>query len=248
MKYSTIFNQAQTLEELIQTACVEINDGFPVYWDLHDKTERIFLNWYEDKTNGHETNNGTIAFWFNGHLYVTRYTRIGMSMVVNGTHHRRSMYVPFSNGDVPDGEADFNRWDTICRNARFEHMNEYADDAAERAEKIGLKEIPQEILDKCFKLGYGEYLPLEGDVGFAHPFMHYFDCTAEWYFGRYVIANGVINFVAHDGMTYFSKNPQMITILKEHGYTPGDEIMHVQMAHGERFENAFVQSQWVATA
>ena len=241
--YSTIFNTSHNIEELIQKACLEVNDGMPTYWSIQDKEEKILHRWYEDKSNGYDCNNSTIAFWYNGHLYVTRYTRVG-ARIIASVVSKVSMYVPFSNGEVPSNREDFNRWETIRRNSKFEHMNEYADDAAEYAKKIRLQEIPREILDKCFKVDTEEYLPLEGE-GYAHPFMSFFDCTAEWYFGKYVIANGVINFVAHDGMTYFSRNPEILGILKEAGYTPGGEIMKVQMAHGERFQNPNVQREWM---
>ena len=105
-----------SMDALIERRVIRIYSGmivvFPRLFPEGDITVSKIVSKFP---NCYAMKNSTIAFVYNGELYVAPYTHHTMSILKNNNLKEASFYVPFSNGEYPDLEKA--KWDRLCKEA-----------------------------------------------------------------------------------------------------------------------------------
>ena len=236
------FQTARNMSDLITNCSLRLDSGLIVYWPWENTHKEFKHVWYDDQSDGYDVSGNVIAYWYNGVLYATINTTASIR-ILETVMKRRTMYVPFSMGDYPAEDSYFEKWRAIEYNAKVEQNNEFALEAAKKAREMNLHAICNGLLSRCMKVPE-DALPLIPEGKTLHRFMEHFDSAYTLYFGKYVEENGVINFVYVDGQTYVTKCQEVKEALEKAGFTRGEGLMTVQLAHGERFKSFYYQNLW----
>lgn len=109
----------QNLKQLKRNS-IHARTGMPVRWPNQKRPGSLDVNKIvRGKESEHKfaQNNGIIAYVCDGKLYVTPYTHDAVLTLEEAGFVRTSnLYVPFSNGDLPQ-EGALNKWEHLIRRA-----------------------------------------------------------------------------------------------------------------------------------
>lgn len=188
------------------------------------------------------TNNSTICYCYKNQMFVMPYIRRAFD-VIRRELSQDHFYVPFSNGDYPDGMLS--RWRALREKAKVSYEEDFIEDCQTYSKKIGLKQLPEEVLAKCYKI------PKEGVVVKRFNYVEItspainsrsFDCIAADRIGKFCTNNGRVVFVNNDGSTYVAKGYRVTEILKEHGFS--ESGLFVPFSNCEVIEDPSEQAVW----
>ena len=235
-------------EELKLTGSVKVSNDTKVLFPREQRLEKLDVSelMRPEFACTYDTNNSTIVF-VDIHMvvYVTPYTREAIKTLQGEGFTRKSMYVPFSNGDVPY-EENF-RWIAL-RNAALEsYKKDYENDCREWADQHGIGEISEQLLKCCFRIPEkgvqvkhlyfdDTYYPLTNELCL--------DCIGVDLIGKFCVNNGVVVFVYRDGHTYVCRNSDVLRSLREAGYRESD--LFVPFSNGEQIVDSFYRKQFEA--
>lgn len=236
------------MERLMENS-IKVLDGTLAFWPFYNKSERISVSWITEKDEKkYWTNNGTTAFIHMGFLFVTPWTRqVEQTLEENG-FRESSIYVPFSNGDYPLHEND--KWVALKEaQERTAHEN-FRKDCLEMADKLGIGELPPEIMDKAFLIPYSgikvHYLVGGESTQYPHTNGYFLDMCSEMLFCHYCCNNGKVVFVYRDGNTYVAWGYEIINDLERAGFKRTD--MFVPFSNGETILDPVLQRIWQSKA
>ncbi len=187
-------------------------------------------------------NNSTVAFIVERVMYVTPYTR-GAYKAIREACREASFFVPFSNGDYPKQAQ--NRWYQLLAAARQTRESEFVDDCKHWCDEHGIGELPNEVLNKCFKIpAEGVDITFHGCGDHTAPLINSacLDSTVVDRLGKFCKNNGRVVFVYRDSSTYVCKGYGIIAILEENGYTEGG--LYVPFSNGETINSPWLRSKW----
>ena len=105
----------ETLTQL-KNAAIVLTHPIKVRWPQFNKEEILTIDTTDLVNNTYNTNNGTLAFFTDGALYVIPWCKMFAEILVENGFTRRGMYVPFSNWDYP--VAWESKWNDLKRTAK----------------------------------------------------------------------------------------------------------------------------------
>lgn len=105
----------ETLTEL-KNAAIVLTHPIKVKWPQFNKEEILTIDTTNLVDKTYETNNGTVAFFTDGALYVIPFSNKFMDILRENGFTRKGMYVPFSNWDYP--VAWESEWNDLKRIAK----------------------------------------------------------------------------------------------------------------------------------
>ena len=232
------------LQELKEKSICIHGGRITVCWPQYNEEENLDLSDMQSKFNGaFSTNNSTICYIINNEIFVTPYTRESMKTLSEAGLAEDYFYVPFSNWDYPKYEKE--KWENLRAWARESYRRDYETDSAEWCDEHGIKELDDEILERCFRI------PRVG-VHVKHVYfetIHYpacgescVDSTVINKLGKFCSNNGRVVFIYRDGHTYVAKGYKIIDHLREAGYKEGS--LFVPFSNGERIVDPILADQW----
>lgn len=105
----------ETLAQLKEAAII-LTHPIKVKWPQFGKEEILTIDTSNLVDRTYAMNNGTLAFFSDGALYVIPYSKQFMDILLENGFTQRGMYVPFSNWDYP--VAWESKWNELKRIAK----------------------------------------------------------------------------------------------------------------------------------
>ena len=221
---------------------LRITEGMIAVFPYGDKCQ-IRVQENLPKFNGSfGANNSTVVFFWENEMYVMPYIRKAFD-VISKNLKRDYIYVPFSNGDYP--EAYQEKWKQLRLKAKKYAEEDFLEDCQEQAKKIGLRQLPEDVLTRCYKIpNEGIMVRRFNYIEITSPAINSrnFDCIAAERIGKFCTNNGRVVFVNSDGSTYVAKGYKVTEILKEYGFT--ESGLFVPFSNCEVIENPVERAVW----
>ena len=105
----------QQLKQLKRKKSLHIPDGLSVRWRRQNPGHLNVPQIIKGREGEFTQNNGVIAYVHEGELYVTPYCREAVRALKEaGLTKTGNLFVPFSNGDVPQSPVVREKWDKLC--------------------------------------------------------------------------------------------------------------------------------------
>ncbi len=232
------------VEELKKRSFV-IDHPMMIYWpQRHEQV--IFKSEYDlDCENGYDTNNGTVAFCTDGTLYVCPYVMGTMKALLEGGFSRKSMYVPFSNGDYPVKGKEY--WEQLKKEADEERERELIKDCENFSDSHGFLPIDEKFFESCIEIpekGIAVRHWNWGEDTYYPQVQGYFDVWAASKIGCYDINNGTCIFVYRNGKTYVTRNYETMKALWAAGYVR--KSFFVPFSNGEEILDPEYAQKWAS--
>lgn len=228
------------IKELINDS-VQVYPGMIAVWPQYNTEEAI--NFDVATFNGsYASNNGTLAFVVDNHLYVTPSTR--RAYVALSDFSQKDFYVPFSNGDYPKSEQY--HWSQL--RAMQERLSKecFVQDCIDYCDKHYIGTLDENILARCFELpDSGVHVKHLYYENWIYPIFagHYFDCGhLPQMLGTFCSNNGRVVFIYRDGRTFVTKGYKIIEDLIAAGYKEGS--LFVPFSNGEEIQDAAMKMRW----
>ncbi len=232
----------------MKEGAVRVYNGMIVVYPWCSTEDVLDISELAPKFNGcYATNNSTVCFVTDGEIFVTPYTRLGISSLCSAGFRKEHFYVPFSNGDYP--KAEQSKWNSLREKARQSYEADFVSDCEAYCDKRHIGPISEEALANCFEMP-------ENGVWVKHPYFedyYYpiikstcFDCTAASSIGRFCTNNGTLVFVYRDGKTYVTKDYKILEELRAAGYTKSN--LFVPFSNGEQIQDGVLRERWESIA
>jgi hypothetical protein len=233
------------IDQNILNLCMKVN-GVKTYHPLFEVTSERGLQGDLNCIGKYCWNNGKVAFVTrDGSYYVTPYCfDVAEYLRANG-YVEGSLFVPFSNGDVPEDETLRAEWKNLVDGARALHderdAQERANKCAEYTRQKGLEELPEEVYGMCLQIPKeGLAYSLWGQEGRCYPVDDY---QLKEVLGTYCQNNGRVVFVDDKGNTYVTPFCEEIRdALSASRYREGS--IYVPLSNGEELLDPTVNAQW----
>ena len=235
------------LENLKKEGAIRVYTGMTVVWPQFGSVESLNVSELAPKFNGrYATNNSTACFVTEeGEVYAMPYTRSAMSTLRAAGFCDDYFYVPFSNGDYPQAEAQ--KWNHLRERARQSYRDDFVSDCKEYCDKHYIGSLSDETLANCFAI------PVTG-VPVKHLYYEEtvypatnstcLDCTVVDRLGTFCTNNGRVVFIYRDGTTYVTKGYWILSELRAAGYREAG--IFVPFSNGEVIQDPYLKSQWDA--
>ena len=233
------------IDQNILKLCMRVN-GVKTYHTLFEVTSERGLQGDPSCIGKYCWNNGKVAFVTrDGSYYVTPYCfDVADYLRANG-YVEGSVFVPFSNGDVPEDENLRAEWRTLVEGARALHDERTAEErrnkCAEYARQKGLEDLPEEVYGMCLQipkegLEYSNW----GQKGKCYPVEDY---QLKETLGTYCQNNGRVVFVDDKGNTYVTPFCEEIRdALSASRYREGS--IYVPLSNGEELLDPTLNARW----
>ena len=233
------------IDQNILKLCMKVN-GVKTYHPIFEVTSERGLQGDPSCIGKFCWNNGRVAFVTkDGSYYVTPYCfDVADYLRANG-YVEGSVYVPFSNGDVPEDENLRSHWKNLVEGARALHKEREAQErlekCAELARQKGLEELPAEVYEMCLQIPKeGLEYALWGEHGRCYPVEDY---RLKDVLGTYWQNNGRVAFVDDKGNTYVTPFCEEIrAALSASRYREGS--IYVPLSNGEEILDPELNTRW----
>ena len=193
-------------------------------------------------------NNGKLVFVDDkGDTFVTPFANEINATLRAAGYRERSMYVPFSNGDVPTDKLLLLKWKQLCALARKAYKQREAERRASKlntlAIKKGIKQLPNEIYELCLEIpkdGF-ETVFFETERDVTRPV---YDWELEHSLGTYCENNGRLAFVDDYGRTFVTPyTTEVKEVLVASGYRKSN--LFVPLSNGEKIVDPDINDRWL---
>ena len=233
------------IDQSILKLCMKVN-GVKTYHPMFEVTSERGLEGDASCIGKYCWNNGKVAFVTrDGSYYVTPYCfEVADYLRANG-YVEGSVFVPFSNGDVPEDEILRAEWQKLVEGARALHDEKEAQErvarCAEMARQKGIEELPSEVYDMCLQIPKeGLSYSFWGDKGRCYPVDDY---RLKDVLGTYCQNNGRVVFVDDKGNTYVTPFCEEIRdALSASRYREGS--IYVPLSNGEEILDPTLNAKW----
>lgn len=239
-------NMYTSLENLIKDS-VKVYDGMIAVWPQYGKEETV--NFDCATFNGDSkvccSNNGTLAFGFDGNLYVTPSTRKAWRILEEEGFVEKYFYVPFSNGDYPVKEQW--TWDNLKAKAETTRYEEFLDDCAKYCDKQGVGKVDESILSNALEIPHkGIRIRHLGYESRVYPVINsiLLDSYSAEKLGAYCCNNGRVVFITREAKTFVTKGYKILNSLREAGYK--ETSIFVPFSNGEEILDSEYASKWAS--
>lgn len=229
-----------TLTEIMEMA---LSTAKPIKVKSRNGSLELFDPRINIKDGCYGINNDVISFVNNHTLFIIPYFRSVIKTLVDNGFVKKTIYVPFSNGDSP---VDFQqKWNNLVADSRLQRHLDLISDCEELSNQLGYSAISNNLLDKCFEIpisgvkvahksGHKTYYPVITYENFNHK-------NAD-ILGHYNIKNGVCVFIYRNGKTYVTRNSTVINSLRKNGYKKSNLI--VPFTPSETICDSFYAHKW----
>lgn len=226
--------------------CIRVN-GISSYYPIYDEVSTHVLDGNPEYARKFGWNNGKVAFITeDGSYYVTPFCFEVAEALRQQGYEDIGLYVPFSNGDVPNDEKLQATWKNLCEEARRKYDEKKEEERLAElkrvAEEKGLKELPEEVYKMSLELpkdglktiwwGSEESMvsPLEPE-------------TLPEVIGTYYQNNGRVSFVDANGTMHVTPfTSEVRELLEEAGYKQGS--LYVPLSNGEQIADPTLAAKW----
>ncbi len=236
-------------KELYRLVFEIYENGVETVWfgEKHDITYPVDEFNLETHIGTYCQNNGRVVF-VDGHgkTFVTPFCSEIRTFLQNAGYKEGSMFVPFSNGEVPANAVFALRWKQLCSlaNKEFEKREEQRriERLSDLARRKGLRDLNPEVYSLSMKIpkdGF-EVIFFESEKDTVRPVR---DFELDRALGTYYQNNGRVVFVDNHGDTYVSPHCQEVSeMLSNAGYSVSS--LYVPLSNGERIIDPNIAEQW----
>ena len=226
----------------ILNLCIRV-DGKTAYFPTYDEAEPMPLQAKPEMEKKFGWNNGKVAFVTeDGYYYVTPFCFDVAEKLREIGYEEAGLYVPFSNGDIPQDDILADKWKNLCDEARKKYdamrKEEVERERTEKLKEIADKKFINDLPEDVYKLSIR--IPAEGletiwrgsekDVIRPVDESKLEDCM-----GTYCGNNGKLSFVTP---FYF----EISELLRNNGYKEGS--LFVPLSNGEDIVNPELSARW----
>ncbi len=233
------------IDQNILKLCMKVN-GVKTYHPIFEVTSESALQGDPSKIGKFCWNNGKVAFVTrDGSYYVTPYCFDVADYLRSNGYEESSLFVPFSNGDVPEDENLRAHWENLVEGARALHKEREEEErlakCAELARQKGIEKVPIEVYDMCLRI------PKEG-LMYSHWGEESRCFPPEDYrlkdvLGTWCQNNGRVVFVDDKGDAYVTPYCEEIRdALSASRYREGS--LYVPLSNGEELLNPELNARW----
>lgn len=233
------------IDQNILKLCMKVN-GVKTYHPIFEVTSERGLQGDPSCIGKFCWNNGRVAFVTrDGSYYVTPYCFDVADYLRENGYVEGSVFVPFSNGEVPEDENLKTQWKTLVEGAKALHAEreaqERANKCAELARQKGLEPLPSEAYDMCIQVPKeGLVYSFWGEEGRCYPVEDY---RLKDVLGTYCQNNGRVVFVDDKGNTYVTPFCEEIrNALSASRYREGS--IYVPLSNGEELLDPSLNAKW----
>ncbi len=226
--------------------CIKVN-GITAYYPIDDKISSKALDSSPEMSMKYGWNNGKVSFVTeDGSYYVTPFCSEVAEALKNLGYTDGSLYVPFSNGDIPSDKNLAEKWEKLCTEARKQFNEREEREKRERYGKIAedknLKALPEEV----YKMSLA--IPEDGlettwmgeEKSKTRPIM---EQKIPESIGTYYQNNGRVSFVDSSGKMFVTPFCSEVTqMLTEAGYQ--ERGLFVPLSNGEQIEDPKISAKW----
>jgi len=224
-------------------------DGIETVWfgDRHSVTTPVGDFDLESTIGTYDQNNGRVVFVDDkGKTYVTPFCSELRAVLQQAGYREGSMFVPFSNGEVPVNEMLLLKWKQLCTIANQAYEKREQERKVTRlmnlAKGKGLSELPQEVYELSMKIpkeGF-ETIFFGSERDMTRPVR---DFELEHTVGTLCQNNGRLVFVDDKGETYVTPHCLEVTqMLRDAGYKEGS--LFVPLSNGESIVDPQIAHYW----
>ncbi len=233
------------IDQNILKLCMKVN-GVKTYHPIFEVTSERALQGDPSQIGKFCWNNGKVAFVTrDGSYYVTPYCFEVADYLRENGYEESSIFVPFSNGEVPEDENLRALWENLVNGAREMHKQkeeaEKVQICAELARQKGLETLPVEVYDMCLQI------PREG-LRYSHWGEESKCFPPEDYrlkdvLGTWCQNNGRVVFVDDKGNTYVTPYCEEVrNALTASRYREGS--LFVPLSNGEELLDPNLNAKW----
>ncbi len=230
------------LVELMRTGSIRIYDGMEIVVPQLNRTDEIHLGGSDKPTGAYSIRNGSVAFCWDGDLYVCPDTASNVTVLREAGFERRYFDVPLSNGEYPAREAK--KWQELLNKAGEEDSREYEMMCRRFCNQRGIMPIPREELSLCLevpKTGILVKHPYYSDVVYPMLLGKHFGKREQDLLGRYSVIGDFLAYVHVDGKTYVTRRG-FEAELKHFGYRR--DHFCVPFSNGEKIVDPVLAERW----
>lgn len=222
-----MLKNVRTIEELKNSAiAVKSREKVVVFWPQFNKCQEqayTLEREYFVSERTYNTNNGIIAFYEQGALYVVPYFRKAISVIETAGFEHSDMFVPFSNHEYPIKYKE--EWNAMLVEARELQEESYRQDCIKYSAQLGVTPINQDLLDDmCMAIPEEGIMVNNPDKEPERRFPVIAGCCCDSmtveHLGRYFVnaQSGIITFVNADGKQYITRSETVHKELFKKGY------------------------------
>ena len=225
-------------------------------------TTGVETSWYEEKKEttypinewslkvylgSYFQNNGKLVFVDDkGDTFVTPFANEITATLRDAGYRERSMYVPFSNGDIPSDRMLALRWKHLCYLARRAYKTREEERRYNKiislAKKKGVAELPHEVYMLSLEIPKNGFETIfygtEKDI--TRPV---YEWELDYALGTYCENNGKLVFVDKYGGTFVTPYVEEVKdTLVDRGFNPAS--LFVPLSNGEKIVNEDIAKKW----
>lgn len=194
-------------------------------------------------------NNGKIVFVDDkGDTFVSPFASELTPALIECGYRERSMYVPFSNGDVPEDKVLLLKWKQLCALSRRAYKTRSEERKVRRrnelANKKGISKLPGVVYNMSMEIpkeGF-ETIFFDTEKDITRPI---YEWELDYALGTYCSNNGRLVFVDNYGNTYVTPYVSEVkNYLVDAGYSKAS--LFVPLSNGEKIINDDLNKKWEA--
>ena len=226
--------------------CLKV-DGVTSFFPIYNEADSTPLKADPAMAKKYGWNNGKVSFVTeDGSYYVTPYCFEVAEALREMGYEETGIYVPFSNGDIPQDKQLAEKWERLCADARKKHDEMRKREKEKHLKEVADKKMIRDLPEDVYKLSLR--IPEEGlETTWMGSEKDVTRPVSEWKvdecMGTYCGNNGKISFVDSKGDTYVTPFYfEVGEILRNSGYNEGS--LFVPLSNGEDIVDPAIAARW----